>query len=137
LLTSQFSIFDPDSSQDVFELANVWGLKKPSVFVAHDGPLSRLLHLVDDQLALIRELRGGLALSKQCTKMSSLDLIFIAGANVRSYKWIVAHGLRLIDQTSAEHAVMSAAIARTAGGSRMNMGVSESRRPPMFLKCSL
>jgi hypothetical protein len=49
---------------------------------------------------------------------------------------LAAHGLRLIDQTSAENEVMSAAIARTAAGSRMSIFTSESRRPPMFTNCS-
>jgi hypothetical protein len=47
-----------------------------------------------------------------------------------------AHGLRRINQTSAENEVMSAAIARTAG-SRMNIFASESRRPLMFTNCSV
>ena len=100
----------------MFEPAGTWRLEEPPVFFADKGPLARLLHLVDDQLALVRELRGGSVLTEQRTKISGPDLVGLVGCwpDVTFRTTLFTHGLRLIDQISAENAVMSAAIERIA-----------------------
>jgi hypothetical protein len=51
--------------------------------------------------------------------------------------YICVHGLRLSDQTKVETAVTNTATAVMAGGSSINMGVSDSFEPPLFTLCSM
>ena len=55
-----------------------------------------------------------------------LDVATVAREVVQASDLTSAHGRRLTAQTSVEHAVISAAIASTAAGSRMNMAASDS-----------
>ena len=50
---------------------------------------------------------------------------------------LAAHGLRRTVHMRVERAVISAASAKTAGGSRMNMTCLRFERPSMFTNCSM
>ena len=72
-LAAELPSLDPNGRQDVLELTGTWRLKKPLIFFPDDGPLTRLLQLVDDQLALLCELCGWAMLSKERTKILGLS----------------------------------------------------------------
>ena len=79
--------------------------------------------------ALFCELGDDNAERKHClvtAVASQIDVVAVAAEVVDRAELLATHGFRLTAQTSVEVAVISAASARIAAGSRMNMGASDS-----------
>ena len=71
-------------------------------------------------------------LRKQAGQMTPLS-----NPRSRTAAPLCVYGRRRSDHTNAEQAVMSAATARMAAGSRMNIATSNRGRGTMFLVCSM